>query len=87
MNVVKKGNKLIVEVTMQKPKLSVSRKTFVVATTRGAWESPVEIHGKPVKIILNAFIDADEPEEGNEEEKIEDLDPDENIKPQRKDHK
>jgi hypothetical protein len=55
-----KGSNLVIEVSMQTPKRSASGKTLLVATSRGTWESPVEVNGKPVRIIVNAFIAADD---------------------------
>lgn len=53
------GKKLVIEIPIQQPKLSSSGKNKVVSTTRGIWESAIEIDGRPLKIILNAFIDSD----------------------------
>ena len=56
MNVEIKGNKLIIEIDLEKPKPSSSGKTLVVASTRGNVVTSVEIDGKPVTIGLNAYI-------------------------------
>ena len=70
MNAVKKGNKLVIELTLQSPKLSATGKTLVVATTRGPWESPVEIDGKPLKILCNAYIDSAPADTADDEEEV-----------------
>jgi hypothetical protein len=65
MKATQEGSKLIIEIALQKPKLSASGKSRVVATSRGAWESGIEIEGLPLKILLNAYID---PVDHNNEE-------------------
>jgi len=47
MNVEIKGNKLIIEIDLEKPKPSSSGKTLVVASTRGNVVTSVEVDGKP----------------------------------------
>lgn len=81
MNATVKDRKLIIEINMQDPKLSASGRNFVVATTRGPWESPVEIAGKPVVIVLNAYVAADGSAEEEVEEDVPDLDDSEETKP------
>ncbi|MGD0662302.1 MAG: hypothetical protein ABSD38_29960 [Syntrophorhabdales bacterium] len=56
MNVEIKGNKLIIEIDLEKPTPSSSGKTLVVASTRGNVTTSVEVDGKPVTIGLNAYI-------------------------------
>jgi len=56
---MKKGSHLIIELAMQKPKVSASGKSLVVATSRGRWESGIVVDGKPVMILVNAYIDSD----------------------------
>jgi hypothetical protein len=56
MTVEIKGNKLCIEIDLEKPTLSASRKTLVVASSRGNAVTAVEVDGKPVTIGLNAYI-------------------------------
>lgn len=84
MQVTQKGSKLVIEMNLQEPKLSSSGRNLVVATTRGPWESAVEIHGKAVTVVVNAYIPADEPAEQNEEEDVPDLDPTAKTKSRRR---
>lgn len=41
---------------MQKPELSNSGKSYVVATTKGCVQTDVKVEGKPLTLGLNAFI-------------------------------
>jgi hypothetical protein len=75
MNATKTDNKLLFEVNLQRPKLSKSGQNLVVATTRGPWESGVEIDGKPIVIVINAYIAADAPAKDKQDEEAEELDP------------
>ncbi|MBZ5644542.1 MAG: hypothetical protein LAO19_17440 [Acidobacteriia bacterium] len=75
MQVTLKGNKLIIEMNLNEPKLSASGRNFTVATSKGPWESSVEIGGKPVTVVVNAFIAADEPPQTGDDQDDEDLDP------------
>jgi len=56
MKVTQKGNKLIIELDMQKPTPSASGKTLVVATTRGNQVSELQVDGKAVMVGVNAYI-------------------------------
>jgi len=56
MNVEVKGNKLCIEIDLEKPTPSVSGKTLVVASTRGNATTTAVIDGKPIIIGLNAYI-------------------------------
>ena len=57
MNVSIKGNKLIIEIEMQKPAPSASGKTMIVATTGGNQVTSAEVvKGKPIVIGLNAYF-------------------------------
>lgn len=56
MKVERKGDKLIIEIDMQRPTPSASGKTLVVASTRGNTVTDLMIDGKPVTIGLNAYI-------------------------------
>lgn len=56
MSVEIKGNKLCIEIDLEKPTPSASGKTLVVASTRGNAVTDVMVDGKPVTIGLNAYI-------------------------------
>ncbi len=51
-----KGNKLYIEIDLEKPTPSSSGKTLVVASTRGNMVTTAQVDGKPVIIGLNAYI-------------------------------
>jgi len=51
-----KGNNLVITIELQKPTLSTSGKTKVVASTHGNKETDVVIEGKRVTIGVNAYI-------------------------------
>jgi len=51
-----KGNKLCIEIDLEKPTSSASGKTLVVASTRGNAVTDAMVDGKPVTIGLNAYI-------------------------------
>jgi hypothetical protein len=50
------GNKLSIEIDLEKPTPSSSGKTLVVASTRGNTVTTALVDGKPVTIGLNAYI-------------------------------
>jgi hypothetical protein len=56
MTVAIKGNKLCIEIDLEKPTPSSSGKTLVVASTRGNIVTTAEVDGKPISIGLNAYI-------------------------------
>ncbi|MBV5303631.1 MAG: hypothetical protein JZU70_05455 [Chlorobium sp.] len=56
MSVEIKGNKLCLEIDLEKPTPSSSGKNLVVASTHGNSGTNVEVNGKPVTIGLNAYI-------------------------------
>ncbi len=56
MTVEIKGNKLCIEIDLEKPTPSSSGKTLVVASTRGNAVTTAEVDGKSVTIGLNAYI-------------------------------
>ena len=56
MTVEIKGNKLCIEIDLEKPAPSSSGKTLVVASTRGNAVTTTEVNGKPITIGLNAYI-------------------------------
>jgi hypothetical protein len=56
MKVEIKGNKLCIEIDMQKPAPSKKGKTLIIASTRGNKVTDMMIEGKPLVIGLNAYI-------------------------------
>ena len=57
MNTRIEGNKLIVEIEMNKePELSKTGKTLVVASSHGNKPTSAKVNGKNVVIGLNAYI-------------------------------
>jgi len=57
MKVYVKDDRLFISLKLQKPTLSKSGKTRLVASTHGVRQSRVEISGKRVRYIAHAFID------------------------------
>ncbi len=51
-----KGNKLFIEIDLEKPTLSSSGKTLVVASTRGNVVTDAQVEGKHLVVGLNAYI-------------------------------
>jgi hypothetical protein len=51
-----KGNKLCIEIDLEKPPQSASGKTLMVASSRGNAVTTAMVDGKPVTIGLNAYI-------------------------------
>ncbi|NTV99073.1 MAG: hypothetical protein HGA70_07915 [Chlorobiaceae bacterium] len=56
MTVEIKNGKLLIEIDLEKPTLSASGKTLVVASTHGNMVTTAMVDGKPVTIGLNAYI-------------------------------
>jgi hypothetical protein len=56
MKVEIKGNELIITVEMQTPTPSASGKTLVIASSRGNQVTTAMVDGKPVVVVLNAYI-------------------------------
>jgi hypothetical protein len=55
------GDMLVVQVPLVKPPtLSKSGKTRLVATSHGVQRISVKVEGKPIHVVMNAFIHADE---------------------------
>ena len=55
MKVEVKGNKLVIEIDMQKPEPSISGKTMVVAGTHGNVTTEAKYEGKPITVGLTAY--------------------------------
>jgi hypothetical protein len=56
MNVEIRGNRLCIEIDLEKPTPSASGKTLVVASTRCNAVTDVLVDGKPVTVGLNTYI-------------------------------
>lgn len=52
------NSNLVIRIPLEKPTLSSTGKTLVVASSRGNVKTAVMIDGKPVTIGLNAYISA-----------------------------
>ncbi len=50
------NNELVIRIPMEKPHVSTSGKTLIVASTGGNVQTTVEVNGKPVFVGLNAYI-------------------------------
>ena len=48
--------KLVIELSLEKPRLSSTGKTLLVASTRGVQRSTSRFKGKTISIVANAFI-------------------------------
>ena len=59
MNVTKKGNNLVIEIAMEKPRPSASGRSMLIAATRGAQNTGVMVNGKQVRVMLIAYIALD----------------------------
>jgi hypothetical protein len=60
-----KNGKITISMPMQRPKLSGSGKSMVVATSRGKQQTSATVDGKPVFVIANAMLDVDIEEQGS----------------------
>jgi hypothetical protein len=56
MSLKQMKNKLVITLKMCNPVPSRSGKTLLVATTRGVRKSAVEVDGRRVRFVANAFI-------------------------------
>jgi hypothetical protein len=56
LSVRREQNKLRIEVPLERPTSSKSGKSLVIASSRGVFMTDVRYKGKPVAIVLNAFI-------------------------------
>ena len=59
MEVTKKGKNLLIEIALEKPRISASGKTLLVATSGGFKSTGVTVAGKPVSVVVNATIPTD----------------------------
>jgi hypothetical protein len=56
MIVKREKNKLLIELPLEKPTPSKSGKSDVVASTHGVLTTAVQCKGKPLAVVVNAFI-------------------------------
>jgi hypothetical protein len=61
MDVTKKDGNLIIVLPLGLPRPSRSRKTWVLASSRGAQQTSVEIDGHLVHVVAKAFINKESP--------------------------
>lgn len=67
MNGKIKDGTLVLELPLQKPKVSKSGKTLIVASSRGVQRLAAKLGGKNVCVTVNAFIYPDPAAEDDEE--------------------
>jgi hypothetical protein len=65
---IEKGS-LIFKIKMQEPKLSLSGKSMVVASSRGPRKSSLKIDGKPIYVNANAYIRVEGPAQATKAKK------------------
>jgi hypothetical protein len=51
-----KNGRLVIDLPLQKPKLSSTGKTLIIASTYGVQSSAAQYKGKPISIVANAFV-------------------------------
>jgi hypothetical protein len=56
LKVTRENNKLKIELPLERATPSKSGKTLLVASTRGLITTDVKFKGKPIVLVLNAFI-------------------------------
>lgn len=71
MAVETKGNKLCIEIDLEKPTPSASGKTLVVASTRGNTVTTAMVDGKPVYRIKCLYKPYQSPIQGSAGQKLE----------------
>jgi len=52
---IEKGN-LVIELPLEKPRLSSTGKTLLVASTRGVKRTTAQFKGKIISVVANAFV-------------------------------
>ena len=50
------NNEFVFRIPLEKPHVSTSGKTLIVASTGGNVQTDLEVNGKPVFVGLNAYI-------------------------------
>lgn len=53
------GGKLVIELSLERPRPSSTGKTLLVASTRGVQRTDARLNGKPISMVVNAFIPRD----------------------------
>jgi hypothetical protein len=56
LTVTRKGDVLRIELSLEKPQLSKSGKTMIVASTHGVKTTDVQCDGRNVVVVANAFF-------------------------------
>jgi hypothetical protein len=51
--------KLVIELSLEKPRPSSTGKTLLVASTRGVQRTTARLKGKTISMVVNAFIPRD----------------------------
>ena len=52
---IENGN-LVIELPLEKPRLSSTGKTLLVASTRGVKRTTAQFKGKAISVVANAFV-------------------------------
>ena len=50
------NGRLVIELPLEKPRPSSTGKTLLVASTRGVQRTTARLKGKPISVVVNAFI-------------------------------
>ena len=61
MNVKVEKDKLVIELTLEEPWKSSTGKTLLVASTHGVQRTTARFEGKPISIVVNAFVNPGTP--------------------------
>jgi hypothetical protein len=67
MKVKRENNLLKIELRLEKPVLSGSGKTLLVASSRGVKSTGIDYNGKEIAVVANAFVYVN-PRKGNSDE-------------------
>jgi hypothetical protein len=60
MKVKISADEISVTIPRQRPKLSASGKSMVIATSRGKQQTGAKVDGKSVFVVANAFVEVDQ---------------------------
>lgn len=63
MKVSFEGDYVVIRLKLQKPRLSKSGRSMIVATTRGPLRSNAKFRGNEIRVIANVIYDAPTPKE------------------------
>jgi hypothetical protein len=58
-----KKDVITIKMTLQRPKLSASGKSMVIATSRGKQQTGATVDGKSVFVVANAFLEVEQVKE------------------------